>query len=608
MPGPPVETIVIDDDDDDDSEDNELLHVEPNAAAGDHGEADFQTQLELAIALSMQEAGRSHEARSTNNNGQPRTTTSVTDSRATAAQSRSDMERERLERQRRRQLEDEPSTSSSVRPEKRARVATIGDLNQADQQSSSSSSSFTPSSFNIGAAKSSSGMPRRFWDGRIMRVHNQMVPTSDSLTFPQVIDKSSQLESAIVGAYVLDPTWVVSHFDDATRLLLIMPGSPPQPGQPVPKGYDWTQARYSQVLETVKPNTFCSNPRTIVFGPQRESLMHTKIIALFYRDFCRICIPTANAVPYDWDTIDNSMYIHDFPLLKSNVDHDKMTPRTNPTGTQFTKKLLDVLQSLYVPNNFVSPFRKYDFSTSAQVRLIASTSGNWTGWDEMKRGGGHPAMATILKDLGFSKGGSWSFEAQGSSIGMYTDNWLAQMCQSLAGRHPNEYYSKKTPLPAGVDKKRWPLKVVYPTMNEVEASWGGTGHGGTIFCTTKHWARAKNLNLFYKCVSKRSRVTMHTKTVLGLHKNAETDTYEGYVYVGSHNFTSAAWGALQTSSSTNQPQLFMKNHEMGVIVPFRAINEQDLERQASESVTYKRPLAPYGPNDEPWMQSKADAE
>lgn len=76
-------------------------------------------------------------------------------------------------------------------------------------------------------------------------------------------------------------------------------------------------------------------------APQR-SIAHNAL-QLYHSTFCRIVVSSANALSYDWDTMDNVFYVHDFPLLKTQpVDPD---PRKNPTHTQFSKELLEVMKS-----------------------------------------------------------------------------------------------------------------------------------------------------------------------------------------------------------------------------------------------------------------------
>ena len=139
------------------------------------------------------------------------------------------------------------------------------------------------------------------------------------------------------------------------------------------------------------------------------------------------------------------------------------------------------LPALGVPKRFVFNYRKWDFSSSKEVRLIASVQGNWHGWEEIKKGGGVPGLATQVKSLGFTSGGKWQIEAQCSSLGNFTVNWLAQMMGACEGMHPKRYFTKKQPAPPHHPQAKpsvpttLPIKIVYPTFDEINGSWGGQG-------------------------------------------------------------------------------------------------------------------------------------
>lgn len=125
--------------------------------------------------------------------------------------------------------------------------------------------------------------------------------------------------------------------------------------------------------------------------------------------------------------------------------------------------------------------------------------------------------------------------------------------------------------------KEWPpLKVVFPTLATVDASIAGRDvsfnrflelteqGGGTMFCGTncKDENFPKVKPLLHDANSKRGGVLMHSKMLLALFEpiptplgasgsskaegkqKAKDSDIGGWFYVGSHNFSSAAWGTL----------------------------------------------------------------
>lgn len=74
---------------------------------------------------------------------------------------------------------------------------------------------------------------------------------------------------------------------------------------------------------------------------------------------------------------------------------------------------------------------------------------------------------------------------QGSSIGDYgglpgsaNHNWLMQMLGACQGIEPKTYLTPKVKVPKlnfspGFGPTKLPIKVVYPTLREIDASYGG---------------------------------------------------------------------------------------------------------------------------------------
>ncbi|CEQ39189.1 SPOSA6832_00686 [Sporobolomyces salmonicolor] len=542
-------------------------------------------------------------------------------------ESRAELEKARLERQRQRERVGAQAGGSSgptaaVKPAKRARVATLSDVAPGPPASPPGSSTApaalldtlsrllrgpSPPASAASSGSSSDRTSLRFWDGEIRRVHNDHVPDSTSLRFLDLIGPRLTLVAAVVSAYCLDPAWVAQHFPSECPLLLIMPRSPGD-----------TQGPLCGV--SVKSNTYRVIPPDNAPGPFR-GCMHTKLMIYYHTDFCRIIVPTANAVDYDWSHMDNAFYVHDFPLLP--VPAADPSPLRNPTNTQFSRSFIEVLRKLGTPKSFARFASNYDFSNSAGVRLVhslqgepllvnpfahvltvlAPSAGKYTDRDEWDKGGGLASLAEAVSSLGFSQGGHWEIEAACSSIGRYTTPWLSQMLGACSGIHPASYFSgsKGTTVPPRLPQQRsgqpvnLPIKIVYPTFDEINATYNGIGGGGTIFCPSKTW-NASNFpkHLFYRGQSKRARVAAHTKlshrrpsSTKGGSTSART-TCSSPLFCGppAHTATDAlvdgstpsAWGRLQNGGGG--PQLLINNYELGV----------ELETKATELVTYRRPL------------------
>ncbi|BGP22123.1 endoplasmic reticulum Ca-transporting P-type ATPase [Rhodotorula toruloides] len=517
------------------------------------------------------------------------------------SESRAELERARLERQRqweakRPKIATPPSVTAPTT--KRRNIAILSDLPADDEPSTSSSGGQHPYSSRSSPSSSVPKVFQRFYKGAVRRVANQWYPDGDSFAFKELVGPPSTLRGAVVSAYCLDEEWIAESLPYHAFLLYVRPR---HRGEATPDfaEYSW------------RPNTYRVIPKDKTQSP-RGGIMHTKLLIFYHEDFCRIVISTANAVSYDWSQVDNAFYVHDFPRRRSaSPVNEESNPFKNPTHTQFSKKFFQVCYYLDFPKHILQESLHYDFSSSTDVQLVHSNQGKFPVVDYDK-GGGIAGLAKAVSALDFANGGHWEIEATGSSIGQYSSTWLTQMLAACSGIHPSTYFhsSKGNVVPSQLPKTlsgqptRLPIKIIFPTQDEILGSLGGAGHGGTIFCQTKTWNSSTfPKHLFHRGESKRKKIPAHTKIILGLHKFTKSPTppvHEGFIYLGSHNFTSSAWGRLQNGK--DGPQLFCNNYELGVVLPIRASSAEELEAKATELVTYKRPPVKYGPNDEPWQQ------
>jgi len=152
-----------------------------------------------------------------------------------------------------------------------------------------------------------------------------------------------------------------------------------------------------------------------------------------------------------------------------------------------------------------------------------------------------------------------------------------------------------------------------------------------MFCRKAQWEAEKfPRELFHDSKSKRGRVLMHSKMILGTFSNntsssssagssssrayrapidsedeadsgnerSNTNTnITGWAYVGSHNFTPSAWGTL--SGSLSQPSLNIVNYELGIVFPLKN------EKEANAVACWERPPRKYNlDTDRAWIQDE----
>lgn len=160
-------------------------------------------------------------------------------------------------------------------------------------------------------------------------------------------------------------------------------------------------------------------------------------------------------------------------------------------------------------------------------------------------------------------------------MGSLSIPWLSNFFDAACGKLP----SFKSIEP--------PIKVIYPSKSYVEASISG---GGTIFFTRNYWFNQSfPKQLIYKYVSKTPRGVSHAKIIAA--KDSKEDIK--WAYIGSHNFTSSAWGNMASLKTCSK--LTITNYETGLVFLYNEADHEDL-------VQYQKPQV-FTRSDMPWSQT-----
>ncbi|KAF8595289.1 phospholipase D/nuclease [Ceratobasidium sp. AG-I] len=530
---------------------------------------------------------------------------------------RARMEQERIARLKRRRLdttghdnagndedEDDEDNELDKRPSKRP-SPTLTSSSHSSSKNKSTSASYA-GSFNT---PDRAGM---FWHGALRQTANKHTTksqdtkpvfrlTSDILPPVNAPTASSSLENtlsfAIVSSYSLDLPWLYSLFPPNVPVILIA-----QPGQ---------DGRAD--LHHTLPGWVRTSPAL----PGGRGCMHVKLMLLFFKSGrLRVVIPTANFVPYDWRDIENSVWLQDIPLQTDPPPPPPPQPEDSTAITEgFGERLERVLKALNVAPAIEAhlidqrasgevrlPLRsldelhaRWDWSR-VTAKLIPSIAGKHTGWPAVLPVG-HVALMKAVMDMKAADEGV-EIECQGSSIGAYSTSWTNEFMSSARGVSPETWLD----IPKTRRTKAHPsgLKIVFPSLSTVDTSVLGRPGGGTIFCQRRQWdVSTFPKGLFVDSNSKRGKVLMHSKMILGI-LNDETWTAgkpKAWLYVGSHNFTPSAWGNL--SGSGYSPIMNITNYELGVVMPLESVAQGDA------LACWKRPARAYVKGrDVPWMQTE----
>ncbi|CAK5273496.1 unnamed protein product [Mycena citricolor] len=411
---------------------------------------------------------------------------------------------------------------------------------------------------------------RTFPRGAILPTHtthgSPRADGRDAVRLADVLGPPAELQLAIVASFGYDPAWLGAHFARGTPVVVVSPAGREARAS--------AKAGGGPVVERLRAplGSWVRTCPEVGFG----GCFHMKYMVLVYESGrLRVVVSTANLLPIDWSDLENAVFIQDvFPVSPGRSSTSKgngfatilqtVLLKTNAgAGLEFLSKSMDL------PIKDVSDISTMWDWNQVKAELVPSFIGKWQDWKTIKED-------TQLK-----------LECQGSSIGVYTTQWFNQFYTSACG-DPSALRShlgipepqrKKLAYPANIS-------VVFPTQQTVNDA---ERRGATsMFCTRKKWeARNFPRDAFWDSRSRGGRMILAEIGSQGVRLSAS-----GWVYLGSHNFTSAAWGNL--SGTSNSPVLNINNFELGVVIPMQT--QQELE----EISAWERPPRKYGPGDLPW--------
>ncbi|KAK9474008.1 tyrosyl-DNA phosphodiesterase-domain-containing protein [Dipodascopsis tothii] len=325
--------------------------------------------------------------------------------------------------------------------------------------------------------------------------------------------------------------------------------------------------------------------------------MHSKLMLLFYDDYLRVAVPSANLTDYDWGeaggVLENMVYIHDFPRLpqarpqpahmgrynfgKYDVDSDIESNATDhDTGSvlpPFQRELLYFIKRQGMPADVVrAVLEDYDFSQTADVRFVHSVGGDSKRACTIDRTG-FPGLASAIHSLGLG-GADARVDFLISSLGNISPEFLRTMYRAACG---NAIVNGRSILPrqgraisdslADIERR---FRVYFPTHDTVAASKPGPMGAGTVCFQVNYW---QNPN-FPRAIlrdgrSVRPGCLMHNKVMFVRPddiKDTDDRSWLGYAYVGSANMSESAWGKLVNNRKTKTQKLMLRNWECGVLI------------------------------------------
>uniref|UniRef100_UPI00398F3E44 tyrosyl-DNA phosphodiesterase 1 isoform X2 n=1 Tax=Pristiophorus japonicus TaxID=55135 RepID=UPI00398F3E44 len=280
---------------------------------------------------------------------------------------------------------------------------------------------------------------------------------------------------------------------------------------------------------------------------------HTKMMLLLYDEGFRVVIHTSNLIHDDWHQKTQGIWLS--PLYPRLPEGSSET--AGESVTNFKRDLIDYLTSYRSAglSEWIAHIKQHDLSET-RVYLIGSTPGRHQGNEKQKWG--HLKLRKILSDCAspVANQESWPLIGQFSSIGSLGADKTKWLC--------SEFKESLTALGQGqrfLSRQQVPLRLVYPTVDNVRTSLEGYPAGGSLPYAIVTAQKQPWLPSFFRWsaeVTGRSRAMPHIKTYM----RASPDFAElAWFVVTSANLSKAAWGTLEK----NGIQLMIRSYELGVL-------------------------------------------
>lgn len=291
------------------------------------------------------------------------------------------------------------------------------------------------------------------------------------------------------------------------------------------------------------------------FFPHHSAAFHPKLALIKFPTFLRVVVGSGNLLEQDWLVWENAFICRDYPLSAPSKT-------LSPLAAQLRDFLTFSFGSKF---DYVTSFIGLDFRNYAMVEeqfvLIASLPGRWHA-DQ----GQHSGLTAIHKIM-LSRPPSKPFTPDNiriyyltSSLGTITWKFIIDFASCFLVTK-----DAKTPLSFPErDSIASRFAVLYPSGQFVEKSRFGPKSASCLFLDKNQYDSYK----FQKTVLRQLRKTTkaaplipHVKLFI-IAREGELFSDDTVLYLGSHNFTTAALGRFENGGAC-----FVNNYELGVIVP-----------------------------------------
>ncbi|KAJ2559823.1 hypothetical protein EV175_000137 [Coemansia sp. RSA 1933] len=421
----------------------------------------------------------------------------------------------------------------------------------------------------------------RFLEGavRVTAMQGEEYDPREAITFVELVD-AAHVEEALLSSFVADEEWLLRQFRPDTRLTLVC-----NPARNI-GGDLLTPAPIVRAgrLTRVEPE----------FPKPKWQIMHTKLMLLFYAHHMRFVVTSANLEPGDWAVMQNCVFVQDFPMDRHAVF----------AANEFGLSLAYALHDMHVPFSIVAQLNNVDFS-AARARIVTSVPTGGRRHNMNMERYGMERLASVVADsaAGSSDGGfepSARLFCVGSSLGAMDIPWMRDFYLCAHGIEPSGLsLSARAHL---VPDDIIDIGVGFHTQDDVARCMFGAECGSRLMLPSHMYGAADfPQSSLCRVVPRVDGSLVHAKLIAA---RFGVDQRNGWVYIGSHNFTPAAWGRLRVGHAT-----YYNNYELGVVLPHAEYTRMTTDEASVAWNGLRLPLPvklvwqPYARDDVPFCSS-----
>ncbi|KAI9721142.1 MAG: hypothetical protein M1828_005248 [Chrysothrix sp. TS-e1954] len=437
----------------------------------------------------------------------------------------------------------------------------------------------------------------------------------NDIKIEEVLQKND-LQIAVLSSWQLDFEWVASKLNlDKTKLWLVMQArdsaeaSSPlsDPLRNADEVAEGTVAEGGERMVKVASHMFSAHLASGLFLHALEA--YAAVLSRISAD---------HMISYDWGeggAMENTVFLVDLPRMPAEEQG-----MANATLTPFADELLHFIDAQGIDQDFsgspiAAAVRKFDFSNTKHLAFVHNIYGSHL--EEDAQSTGFPLLAKSIRALGLESQPSEPMQVDfaASSIGALTTTRFEEMYRALRGKviAPNASAKKVAASQTTLDGQQPPLssrfRVVFPSHDTVKNSKNGEAGAGTIFMS-HGWDKTEfPKSAFRDYISARPGLLSHNKMIL-----ARTPK-SAYLYTGSANFSSSAWGNLTWGRAEKCAKLTCANWECGVVI--RVKGEGDVSKAADGEkvlplevfkdtldIPFTCPSRRYEDDLRPWIQKR----